>query len=165
MDEFVALPTNGRSERQEILSWMAEEQQYAHEKFNFDSDDYRDKDLQKYDIDAFWWPRITQYVDRCRVFMNGALEASMEQTLDAQERARKFEMMAQQQMAKVIMTAKDAAESMIRVYGGMPRPGVSSGIIELWNPICTNCGNPVDIEREAWQREVGHMAYRHEVCN
>ncbi len=62
---------------------------------------------------GFWLRQILQYVDRARIF-----------GLD-NPRGR-------QAMAKCYMTMCGFLESMVRVYGPLPKPGLSSGYIEAW---------------------------------
>jgi hypothetical protein len=98
------------------------------------------------DRGGFWFRQITQYYDRARIAFEGAIDlhkaaSEIESMTDTNSylkarrlkaQARQLEMKGQQALAKAMMTAKGAAESSIRVFGPMPKPGVSSGNVEIW---------------------------------
>lgn len=44
-------------------------------------------------------------------------------------------MRGQQALAKAMMTAKGCVESSIRVFGPLPKPGMSSGYVEPWEEV------------------------------
>lgn len=111
---------------------MEAEEDYVEGKFVDERSDH-DLTLRKfYDIDIFWTRQVIQYYDRARMFLQGALELRMASDPESQEQAHKLEKMAQQAVVKAMMTAKGFSESMIRVFGDMPKPGLSSGNIEEW---------------------------------
>lgn len=120
------LPLQDRPERLHLYKWMAEEEEYVAGKFD-DQRDGHDATLENYDLDAFWTRQIVQYYDRARQFLIGASQCEPGSTVQ-----RDFELRAQQAMVKAMMTAKGLCESSIRVYGALPKPGVSSGTIEKW---------------------------------
>ena len=122
--ETFPLPTQGRSERVHLYQWIAGEEGYVHGKFN-DQRDGHDQTLKDYDLEAFWIRQVVQYYDRAAAFLKAAKES------EGADR-RHLEQRAQQAMAKAMMTAKGMVESSIRVYGPMPKPGVSSGEVEEW---------------------------------
>lgn len=126
METHYALPLQDKPERKHLYGWIDLEEDYVTDKFD-DQRDGHDESIIAHDIDEFWSRQIIQYIDRARAFLHGAEHA------DSSEAKRELEMRAQQAMAKCMMTAKGCVESMIRVYGPMPKPGVSSGTVEYWD--------------------------------
>lgn len=133
MDE-VSWPTNGRPYRKQLLQWAVEEENYVTGKFDgTNKNQMVDATLREhYDIDEFWHRQVNQYYDRARMFLQSALVLRMSPDPEAAEKAERLEKLAMQAVAKAMMTAKGFAESMIRVYGQLPKPGLSSGYIEEW---------------------------------
>lgn len=128
---FALLPTFGRPERHHFYAWKAQEEHYAEEKF---AEEY---DQRTTDHDASWGPlgndfgtwwhrQIGNYLMRAARYMDGITEDTRPE--DAQE----LRQLAAQAVAKAAMTAQGCAESMIRTFGPMPKPGLSSGSIEPW---------------------------------
>lgn len=146
--ESVPLPTQGRAEREHLYRWISEEEDYVAGKFD-DQRDHHDKSLieEGMNDEGFWFRQIVQYLDRARIsfqaaaeFRNIARQYGTSMT-NAEHRARskKYaemariqEMKGQQALAKAMMTTKGAVESSIRVFGPLPKPGVSSGNVEEW---------------------------------
>lgn len=64
--------------------------------------------------ESFWFRQIFQYVDRARIFGLDTFQG-------------------RQALAKSIMTMIGCIESVIRVYGPLPAPGVPSGEIKEWD--------------------------------
>lgn len=148
---FVALPTQGRAEREHLYDWITGEEQYVAGKFDDQrqghDDDLRDSHLER---TGFWFRQITQYYDRARIAFQAAAEcradaesydesfeqsgnpAEEDQAQDLRRDARMLEMKGQQALAKAFMTAKGCVESSIRVFGPLPKPGLSSGYVEEW---------------------------------
>ena len=124
---FYALPIYDKPERLHLYKWIEQEEEYVENKFD-DQRNGHDESTASYDIDDFWSRQIIQYIDRARQFMKAAKDAG---PVEQEE----LEMRAQQAMAKCMMTAKGCVESMIRVYGPLPAPGVSSGEIKDWQPV------------------------------
>lgn len=102
-------------EREHIQRWVAEEALYADKKFSGPGDG-REEEMRKEGIDdGGWWVRqIFQYVDRAKLF-----------GLDT--------FLGRQAMMKCYMTLGGFLESMVRVHGSLPTPGVTSGEIQEWN--------------------------------
>lgn len=126
----VSLPTQGRAERAHLYRWIAEEEEYVAGKFD-DQRQGHDDSLREDGMDSmgFWFRQITQYYDRARVFLEEARRCRADGDL---ETARQLELRGQQALAKGFMTAKGCVESSIRVFGGLPKPGLSSGYVEEW---------------------------------
>lgn len=124
----VPLPTHGKREREHLYAWVEGEEGYVEEKFD-DQRNGHDDTLREYDLEAFWIRQVFQYFDRAKGYLQGAREMRI---IDDGESARHLELLAQQAMIKAMMTAKGAVESSIRVYGPLPKPGLSSGNIEPW---------------------------------
>lgn len=122
-DSF-CLPTQGREERLHLYRWIEGEEKYVAGKFD-DQRDRHDESMRSCDLEDFWIRQVVQYYDRARTFLGVA------SNLEGEER-RILEMKAQQAMAKAMMTAKGMVESSIRVFGALPKPGVTSGEIEVW---------------------------------
>lgn len=126
MADFGRLPIQGRPERIHLYAWVRKEEEYVHEKFKEERGNH-DRGLNDHDLDVFWSRQIIQYIDRARVALEGA------QNSTDKEEVRQFELRAQQAICKAMMTAKGCVESMIRVYGPLPSPGVPSGEIKTWH--------------------------------
>lgn len=130
--ESVPLPTQGRLERQHLYEWIVGEESYVAGKFD-DQRDGHDDSMRKHgmsqDGEGFWFRQIVQYYDRARLFLDQAKSLHQE---GQHEAARNLEMRGQQALAKAFMTAKGCVESSIRVFGPLPKPGLSSGYVEEW---------------------------------
>lgn len=142
----VALPTQGRAERAHLYGWISEEERYVADKFD-DQRSGHDDSLKNEGMneEGFWFRQIVQYLDRARIAFQAAHEFRQEaerlsMTDESQHgHRRKYEQMtrvqemkAQQALAKAMMTAKGCVESSIRVFGPLPKPGLSSGNVEDW---------------------------------
>ena len=117
------IPARG-PERAVLLDWIAQEFKYADSKFN-DERNGHDNEMLKRDFD-FWQRQIVQYIDRAREFITAS------DVFDSEDEKRELEMRAQQAVAKALMTCFGCSESMLRVFGPMPKPGVPSGTIKKW---------------------------------
>lgn len=143
-----ALPTQGRAERLHLYQWISEEEGYVAGKFD-DQRSGHDDSLKNEGMndEGFWFRQIVQYLDRARIafqaaaeFRNLAEQYSRSMTNEEHhsksrkyvEMARHQEMKAQQALAKAMMTTKGCVESSIRVFGPLPKPGLSSGNVEEW---------------------------------
>lgn len=126
----VLLPTQGRAEREHLYEWIVGEEGYVAGKFD-DQRDGHDDAMRTHHLEpeGFWFRQIVQYYDRARLAFAGADEMELEGDHEA---ARQLRMRGQQALAKAMMTAKGAVESSIRVFGPMPKPGLSSGYVEEW---------------------------------
>lgn len=129
--KLVALPTQGRPEREHLYQWIVGEEEYVAGKFD-DQRDGHDDSLRVHGMDpeGFWFRQIVQYYDRARLAFDAAQECELEGDHDS---ARKFRMRGQQALVKAMMTAKGCVESSIRVFGPLPKPGLSSGYVEEWD--------------------------------
>jgi hypothetical protein len=105
-----------KPERAHIRQWVRQERQYADEKFE-DQRALHDEEMRRHgvDNDGFWLPQITQYVSRAQVL-------GLDNPL------------GRQAMAKAYMTLGGFLESMVRVYGRLPAPGVPSGEVKKEAP-------------------------------
>ncbi len=146
---LVSLPTQGRAEREHLYLWVVGEEGYVSGKFD-DQRNGHDDSMRKHhlsqDGEGFWFRQIVQYYDRARLSFNAAEELrdfanQIDSMTDSESHAKakrlrrdaRFqEMKAQQALCKAFMTAKGAVESSIRVYGPLPKPGLSSGNVEEW---------------------------------
>jgi hypothetical protein len=129
-DSYFPLVTQDKPERVHLYKWINAEEEYVHKKFGHsDQRGDHDKTMANYDLEEFWIKQVVQYYDRARVALIAARELHI---LDDAESARHLEQKAQQAMAKAMMTAKGMVESSIRVFGDLPKPGLSSGYIEEW---------------------------------
>ena len=124
---LVGLPTQGRLEREHLYLWVVDEENYVASKFD-DQRDGHDDSLREEGVgpQGFWFRQIVQYYDRARLFFE---EAEREEDPEIK---RLFQMRGQQALAKGFMTAKGCVESSIRVFGPLPKPGLSSGYVEEW---------------------------------
>lgn len=109
--EAVPFVVWGRPERRQLLRWLREEWRYADDKF----DDHRrqhDEEMRDGGItDAGWWfNQVFQYVARGRVL-------GLENPL------------GRQAIAKCWAAMSGLVESVIRVHGDLPEPGVPSGYL------------------------------------
>lgn len=87
-------------ERIYIEKWLRDERDYTINKFGLEADDLRD---------AEWWHRqINMYLDRA--YLLGLDNPG-----------------GRQAAAKAVATAMGFLESVVRVHGPLPEPGVSSG--------------------------------------
>lgn len=121
-----------RPETQHLEHWCSVESDYANAKFDPAQRERHDDTLRQYNLD-FWIPQVQQYFGRARAFITGALELRMgSMTPEDEEKAIHLEKMAEQAVCKAFMTAQGFAESMIRVFGELPKPGLSSGYVEPW---------------------------------
>lgn len=133
------LPTQGRAERAHLYLWIKGEEEYVAGKFD-DQRDGHDESLRVEGMgpEGFWFRQIVQYYDRARIFFEEAASIRSscspheELSLDEKQKVRELEMRGQQALAKGFMTAKGCVESSIRVFGPLPKPGLSSGYIEEW---------------------------------
>jgi hypothetical protein len=100
-----------RAERMHIRQWVRQERQYADTKFD-DQRALHDDEMRRHGVsdDGFWLRQIMQYVARAQVL-------GLDNPL------------GRQAMAKAYMTLGGCLESMVRVYGRLPAPGVPSGEI------------------------------------
>ena len=123
--ETCSVPLQGKPERRHLYEWVEGEEEYVEEKFG-DQRGAHDAGLVAHDLNRFWLPQVMQYLDRAGVFLNAAHECH-----SGSSEQRAFELRAQQALAKGMMTFKGLVESSIRVYGGLPEPGVPSGEIRV----------------------------------
>lgn len=128
--ESVALPTQGRPEREHLYEWIIGEEEYVAGKFD-DQRDGHDDSLLNDGLDSmgFWFRQIFQYYDRARLAFAAANECEAD---GDEESARKLRLRGQQALCKGFMTAKGCCESSIRIFGDLPKPGLSSGNVEEW---------------------------------
>lgn len=128
MIDHFPLPIQGKPERRHLYVWIKEEERYVREKYD-DGRQQRethDEAMATRDLEAFWTRQILQYLDRAAAFLKDA------QVADNDLKRERLEKLAQQALAKGFMTFKGCVESSIRVFGPMPKPGVSSGEILHW---------------------------------
>lgn len=139
-DTHDGLPLQGKPERAHLYDWVCEEETYVAGKFD-DQRQGHDESLGMYGPDEFWTRQIVQYLDRASTFLRAAQSQRSdhasgprcgEDHSDCREQARYLEMKGQQALAKGFMTFKGCVESSIRVFGPLPRPGVTSGVVEPW---------------------------------
>jgi hypothetical protein len=123
-EEYSLLPLQHKPERKHLYSWMAVEELYVADKFD-DQRSHHDYFIRNHDLDGFWFRQVVQYLDRARAFLESA-------QISEGVNQRNLELLAQQALAKGMMTFKGLVESSIRVYGDLPAPGVSSGEIKEW---------------------------------
>lgn len=119
-ETYAGLPLQGREERRILYDWMTVEEKYVAAKFDSQRHVH---DATLHDLDAFWIPQIVQYLDRAKVFLESSAGHK-----DANR--RHLELLAQQALAKGMMTFKGLVEASIRVYGPLPEPGVPSGEVK-----------------------------------
>jgi hypothetical protein len=93
---------------------VAEEVRYASAKFQGQRAGHDEEMRQGLDEEGFWLRQIFQYVDRAKLFGLDTLQG-------------------RQAMAKCYMTLSGFLESMVRVHGNLPAPGVTSGEIREWD--------------------------------
>jgi hypothetical protein len=93
----------------QCFDWLIHEREYQVEKFGTDLDD--EHTLAGLGEESWWWQQLTNYFHRSRVL---GLDTPV----------------GRQAIAKFAATSCGLLESVIRVYGALPRPGVSSGEIE-----------------------------------
>lgn len=128
LPEFAPLPIQGRQEREHLYQWVAAEEEYVAAKFDDERNGHDEQMRNDPELD-FWIRQVVQYYDRARHFL---IAAKRERIGAGEEGAEYLEKKAQQAICKGMMTAKGMAESSIRVFGPLPKPGVSSGEIEPW---------------------------------
>jgi len=122
MIDHFPLPIQGRPERRHLYLWVKNEEEYAHGKFNNQRQGHDDS-FRTDGMGGFWTRQIVQYLDRANDWLT---EAAGLRSIGKEEDARILEMKAQQAICKALMTTKGCAESSIRVFGPLPRPGMSS---------------------------------------
>lgn len=131
MINHIPMPFHGKPERRHVYNWMRLEEGYVTTKFEKPGQP-RDDDkggLPEYDLEMFWERQIVQYLDRAK---DALASARRLRAIEDHESARHLEMKAQQALIKCLMTVKGCVESTIRVYGPLPKPGVSSGNVYSW---------------------------------
>jgi hypothetical protein len=102
-------PIQSMSAASQCFDWLVHEREYQVEKFGTDLDD--EHTLAGLGEESWWWQQLTNYFHRSRVL---GLDTPV----------------GRQAIAKFAATSCGLLESVIRVYGALPRPGVSSGEIE-----------------------------------
>jgi hypothetical protein len=104
------------TERETLLLWLeteaANHQGIKFADFLITNDQWMAADPYLSD-ESEWWRQLTQYIARVRMF---GLETPQ----------------GRQAYMKFIATALGAGESMLRVFGNPPQPGVPSGEIRQW---------------------------------
>jgi hypothetical protein len=129
MIDHFPLPVQGKPERRHLYRWIKGEEEYVHGKFN-DQRQGHDDSFHEAGMAGFWTRQIVQYLDRANDWLT---ESAGFRSIGEDEKARLLEMKAQQAICKALMTVKGCAESSIRVFGPLPRPGLSSTAdIEHW---------------------------------
>lgn len=126
MDNSFPLPLQEKPEREHLYRWITKEEEYVALKFN-DQRMGHDRSLKENGLGDFWIRQVIQYYDRANAFLT---QAKKYRSTGMNYNARLLELKAQQAIAKAMMTAKGLAESSIRVYGDLPKPGVPSGEIK-----------------------------------
>lgn len=124
MIDHFPLPLQGRPERRHLYKWIKAEEEYVAKKFDKQRDDH-DTHWGANGIEDFWSRQIVQYLDRANAFLLEAVECEGKDK-------RRLQQLAQQALAKGMMTFKGCVESSIREFGPLPKPGVSSGEILYW---------------------------------
>jgi hypothetical protein len=129
MIDHFPLPIQGKPERRHLYRWVKEEEEYVHGKFD-DQRQGHDNSFHDDGMAGFWTRQIVQYLDRANDWL---VEAAGCRSIGNDEDGRILEMKAQQAICKAMMTAKGCAESSIRVFGPLPRPGLSSSAgVQPW---------------------------------
>lgn len=88
------------------FDWLANERRYQVKKFGTDLDDEHTR--EGLSDDGWWWRQLTNYYHRARIL-----------SLDSP--------LGRQAIAKFTATACGLVESVVRVHGSLPPPGVPSG--------------------------------------
>lgn len=101
-------PSEGPSAASTAFEWLVGERSYQVKKFGTALDDQHTKD--GLGEDSWWWQQLMNYYHRSKIL---TLETPV----------------GRQALAKFVATACGLLESVIRVYGDVPRPGVSGGEI------------------------------------
>lgn len=127
---FGILPIQGKIERAHLYRWIAGEEPYVEAKFG-DQREQHDTDMRNDGVDpgGWWYNQIVQYFGRAEVFL---AQSRLLYVQDDHESAKIIGRRGTQALAKAFLTAKGCVESAIRVYAPLPRPGVSSGNVEIW---------------------------------
>ena len=97
------------TEASQCFEWLVREREYQIKKFGTALDDEHTK--QGLGEDGWWWQQLTNYFHRSRIL---GLDTPV----------------GRQAIAKFTATSCGLLESVIRVHGPIPRPGVSSGNVE-----------------------------------
>lgn len=104
-----------KTERELILNWL-EAERVAHQDRKFeDLRPVHDTEMLNSGIDqsGYWWQQINMYFYRANVLGIDTL-------------------LGKQAAAKGVATALGMLESVVRVYGELPAPGVPSGEVQSW---------------------------------
>jgi hypothetical protein len=102
-------PIQTMSAASQCFEWLVRERDYQVNKFGVGLDDQHT--LQGLGEDSWWWQQLMNYFHRSKVL---GLDTPV----------------GRQAFAKFAATSCGLLESIIRVYGSLPNPGVSSGEIE-----------------------------------
>jgi hypothetical protein len=102
-------PEQTMSAASQCFEWLVREREYQVNKFGTDLDD--EHSLQGFGDDSWWWQQLTNYYHRSKVL-----------GVDTPG--------GRQAIAKFSATSCGLLESVIRIYGPLPQPGVSSGEIQ-----------------------------------
>lgn len=118
---MAALRGNYQTERLAVLQWLVKEWSYSDKKFPPEVRERSDErmaarpDFSAGPEGAWWRTMIDQYLHRASVL---GLDTPL----------------GRQALMKALNTLFPACESMVRVYGMPPAPGVNSGEAEEWAP-------------------------------
>lgn len=107
--DYVQRPDLPRSAASEVFDWLGRERQYQVAKFGTQLDDENTR--AGLDEEGWWWRQLSTYYHRAGVL-----------TLDNP--------LGRQALAKFAATACGLLESVARVHGPLPDPGVPSGEVE-----------------------------------
>lgn len=112
-------------ERQQLKLWVEEERKYADDKYASEREVGLTKMVEEeFQEGGYWETYILGYLRRAQLFGLSTPQG-------------------RQALAKAHMTIMACVEFSIMVFGDMPKPGVPSGEIQVWNP-----GAGVDFDRE-----------------
>lgn len=101
-----SVPRLGTSAASQAFDWLVRERAYQVRKFGTELDDQHTR--EGLDDDGWWWRQLTSYYHRARVL---GLQTGV----------------GRQALAKFAATACGLLESVVRVHGPLPPPGVPSG--------------------------------------
>ena len=101
-------PVQSMTAASQTFEWLVHERQYQVRKFGTDQDD--EHTAEGLGDDNWWWQQLNNYYHRAKVL---GLETQV----------------GRQALAKFTATSCGLLESVIRVYGPLPHPGVPSGEI------------------------------------
>ena len=104
--DYVSRPTIAGSAGSQTFDWLVGERQYQVTKFGTAADDAHT--AEGLDGDSWWWHQLTTYFHRSRVL---GLETPL----------------GRQALAKFVATGCGLLESVVRMHGPLPAPGVPSG--------------------------------------